>query len=63
MLLGVSPIDPKKDEQLSVRLTGEQLARIDRIAEERKATRAAVIRYVLDKGLPAVEREYGIKSP
>ena len=43
-------------------VTEEQLQRLLRIVQATKASRGAVLRHVLDKGLPIVEAEFGISE-
>jgi predicted DNA-binding protein len=52
-----------KKRQVSLYLTEDQLRRVDDVVRVTGATKNAVMREIVEKGLPAVEREYGITSP
>ena len=53
----------KKKTQVAVYLTDEQLRRIDALVQRTGSTRNAVMREVVERGLPSVEKEHGLTSP
>lgn len=52
--------EPKGKKQVTANVTPNQYERLERLAALRGTSRNAMVRYVLEKGLDAVEAEFSV---